>query len=168
METLNTLGWVDWVFVAILGLSVLVGLLRGFVFEVLSLLGWVAAWFAAQWLGAEIAPLLPIGTAGSALNQAAGFVVTFIGVLIVWGLLARLLRAAIRATPLSVADRALGATFGVARALVVLLAIATVVLLTSLAKSAAWQQSHGAAWLHGALLGLKPVLPPAVADHLPR
>src|SRR5688572_3387746 len=168
METIGTLGWVDWLFIAILLLSVVVGLWRGLVFEVLSLLGWLAAYLAAQWLTPELAPHLPVGTPGSALNHAATFACTFIAALIVWGLLARLLRMAIHATPLSVADRALGATFGLARALVVMLAITTVVMLTSLAKSAAWQQSRGAVWLNDALAGIKPVLPPAIAEHLPR
>ncbi len=168
MDTLAELGWVDWVFIAILLLSVVVGLLRGLVFEVLSLLGWLAAYLAAQWLTPSLAPHLPVGAPGSALNHAATFASAFIAVLIVWGLLTRLLRMAIRATPLSAADRVLGATFGLARALVVMLAITTIVMLTSLAQSTAWQQSRGAVWLRGALEGLKPVLPPAIADHLPR
>ena len=44
-----SLGWVDWAFLGVLCLSAVVGLVRGLVFEVLSLLGWVAAYFAAQW-----------------------------------------------------------------------------------------------------------------------
>lgn len=163
-----SLGWVDWLFIGILVLSIVVGLMRGLVFEVLSLLGWLAAYLAAQWLTPELAPHLPVGKPGSALNQAATFACTFIAALIVWSLLARLLRMVIHATPLSLVDRALGATFGVARALVVMLAITTVVMLTSLAKSQAWQASRGAVWLNGALHGIKPVLPAQIAEHLPR
>ena len=165
---MDSLGWVDWVFLGILLLSIIVGLVRGLVFEVLSLLGWLAAYLAAQWLSTSLAPYLPVGTPGSALNHAAAFVCTFIVALIVWSLVSRLLRMAIHATPLSVVDRALGATFGLARALVLLLAITTFVLLTSLAKTPAWQESRGGAWLHGALRGIKPMLPSQIADHLPR
>jgi len=164
----SDIGWVDLMFVGILLLSIVVGLVRGFAFEVLSLLGWVAAYFAAQWLSPMLAPHLPIGKPESALNQAAAFACAFIAALIVWSIVARLLRMLIRATPLSVVDRGLGATFGVARALVVMLAITTVVLLTSLAKSNAWQASRGAVWLHGALNGIKPVLPHQVVEHLPQ
>jgi len=165
---MNHLGWVDLMFIGILVLSIVVGLWRGLVFEVLSLLGWLAAYVAAQWLSPALAPHLPIGQAGSALNHAAAFAFTFIAALIVWALAARLLRALIRATPLSPVDRALGATFGVARALVVMLAITTVVMLTSLAKTHAWQESRGAVWLNEALHGIKPVLPAQIAEHLPR
>jgi len=164
----SDIGWVDLAFLGILLLSIIVGLIRGFVFEVLSLVGWLVAYFAAQWLTPELAPHLPVGAPGSALNHAATFACTFIAALIVWSILARLLRMLIQATPLSLFDRVLGATFGVARALVVMLAITTVVLLTSLAKSNAWHESRGAVWLHGALDGIKPMLPAQIAQHLPR
>ncbi len=39
---------VDWILLAVLGLSMLLGLWRGLVQEVLSLAGWVAAFFVAQ------------------------------------------------------------------------------------------------------------------------
>ena len=160
--------WVDIAFLAILLLSMLVGLLRGVVFEVLSLLGWLAAYIAAQWFAPDVAPHLPVGSPGSALNHAAAFALTFIVVLIIWGVTARLLRMLIRATPLSGVDRLLGATFGFARGCVVLLALTTVVLLTSLAKSPAWKESRGAVWSSDALHGLKPMLPRQIAEHLPR
>jgi len=161
-------GWVDWMFLAILGVSIVVGLWRGLVLEVLSLVGWLAAYVAAQWFAPEAAQHLPVGRPGSALNHAAAFTCVFIAVLIVWSLLARLLAFVIHATPLGPLDRALGATFGVARAFVVMLAITTVVMLTSLAQSQAWRASHGAVWLNGALQGIKPVLPSQIAEHLPR
>jgi len=165
---LGAIGWVDWLFLGILVLSVVVGLWRGFVFEVLSLVGWLVAYIAAQWLGPMLAPHLPVGKPGSGLNHAAAFACMFIAALVIWSLLSRLIRALIQATPLSAVDRTLGATFGLARAMVVLMAITTVVLLTSLAKTSAWQESRGAVWLHGALVGIKPVLPQQIAEHLPR
>jgi membrane protein required for colicin V production len=160
-------GWVDMALLAVLGLSALVGLVRGLVFELLSLAGWVVAYFAAQWFAPVLATHVPIGQAGSSLNHGAAFASAFVAALIVWGLLARLLRALVRATPLSLVDRLLGALFGAARGLIVLLAVATVVGLTPLAKSAAWQQSQGVPWLQAALQGLKPVLPPQLSQHLP-
>ena len=162
-----SLGWVDWVMFAVLLVSVLIGIVRGFLFELLSLLGWVAAWFAAQWLAPQVAHWLPVGTPGSALNLGAAFALTFIAALILWTLAARLLRLVLHATPLSLPDRFLGALFGALRGIVLLLALAIVVGLTPLAKSPAWQQSRGAHWLHAALHGLKPLLPQPLSRHLP-
>jgi membrane protein required for colicin V production len=161
-------GWVDWVFITILVLSVIVGLMRGLVYEVMSLLGWLVAYFGAQWFAQDLGRHVPFGTPGSAANRAAAFVAVFIGVLVLWGLVARLLRMLLHATPLSLPDRALGAAFGLARALVVMLAITTVVMLTSLAHSPAWQASRGAAWINDALHGMKPMLPSSIVHHLPR
>lgn len=161
------MGWVDMVVLGILGVSVLVGVMRGLVFELLSLLGWIAAWFAAQWLAPWIAPYLPIGQAGSALNHGAAFAVGFIAALLLWGLAAQLVRMLMRASPLSPVDRVLGAGFGLLRGLVVLLVITTVVGLTPMGRSPAWQQSYASVWLNEALQGLKPALPPEVLRHLP-
>lgn len=164
MDTLG-IGWVDIALAAVLLASVIVGLVRGFVFELLSLAGWIAAWFAAQWAAPEIAPHLPIGTRGSALNHGAAFLCAFVAALVVWSLLARLVRLLIHATPLSVPDRLLGGVFGVVRGAMLLLVVATVVGFTPLAKASAWQQSRGVAILHAVLQGLLPFLPPQVSEH---
>ena len=161
------LGWVDWTLLAVLALSVVVGLWRGLVFELMSLVGWVVAYVAAQLYSAQVAPHLPIGLPGSALNLGAGFALTFIGVLIGWTLLARLVRLLVHATPLTLVDRSLGAAFGLVRGAVLLLAAATLVALTPAAQSQPWQDSQGAALLRVALQGIKPVLPAEVARHLP-
>jgi membrane protein required for colicin V production len=161
------LPWVDWALIAVLALSVLAGLMRGLVFELMSLLGWLVAWFAAQWFAPQLAPHLPVGASGSALNMAAAFTACFLGALIAWGLLAKLFRMIVQATPLSLIDRALGAVFGLLRGAVLLLAVVTVVALTPAAKSPSWRQSQGALWLNTALHGLKPVLPSQLAGLLP-
>ncbi|HET9823399.1 MAG TPA: CvpA family protein [Burkholderiaceae bacterium] len=164
---LPALGWVDWALLAVLVLSVAVGVWRGLLFEVLSLLGWLAAYIAAQFAGPVLAAWLPVGQAGGALNQAAGLVAAFVLALLLWALMSRLLRTLVHATPLQMADRVLGALFGLLRGAVLLLVAATVVSLTPAVRSPAWQDSRGAVWLGALLHGLKPVLPEAVARHLP-
>ncbi|MEO8921484.1 MAG: CvpA family protein [Caldimonas sp.] len=145
--------------IGIIVVSAIVGLVRGITFELLSLAGWFVAYFAGRWLAPFIAPHLPIGDAGSALNHGASFVSAFVIVLIVWGLLARGVSALIGATPLRPLDRLLGTVFGVARGLIVLLAMATVVAYTPLAASAAWRESAGAALLDQMLRELLPLVP---------
>ena len=164
---LPDLAWLDWTFLAVLAISVVVGLSRGLMFEVMSLAGWVVAYFAARWAAVDVARVLPVGEAGSAMNHAAGFAVAFIVALMAWALLSRLLRMALHATPLSVVDRVLGAAFGLFRGAVLLLAVATVVSFSPAVKSPTWQQSQGARWLDGLLQGLKPLLPAQVQGYLP-
>jgi membrane protein required for colicin V production len=166
-DTIAAVGWVDWVLLAVMLLSVVVGLSRGFVFELMSLAGWLVAWFAAQWASPWLAPHLPVGTPGSAINHAAAFTLCFVGALIIWGLLARVMRMLVHATPLSIADRLLGAAFGALRGGVLLLAVATVVALTPAAQSPAWRGSQGVRWLTLAMQNLKPLLPEPAARWLP-
>jgi membrane protein required for colicin V production len=164
---LSALGWVDWALVAVLALSIAIGLWRGLVFEVLSLVGWVAAYVAAQVLASTAAPMLPIGTPGGGMNYGAAYALIFVVALLAWALASRLLRMVIHATPLQLVDRVLGGGFGLARGAVLLLVVATVVSVTPAARSPAWQHSQGAAWLGALLQGLKPVLPESLAQHLP-
>jgi membrane protein required for colicin V production len=167
MDGLSALGWVDATLLVVLLLSMLVGVVRGFVFECLSLGGWLVAWFAAQWASPQLAPHLPVGTPGSGLNLGAAFILAFIGALVAWSLLARLIRLLIHATPLSLPDRLLGAGFGLLRGGVLLLAVATAVLLTPASQSQGWRVSHGGRWLALTLHALKPLLPEPAARLLP-
>lgn len=162
-----TLAWVDMVLLGVLLLSVIVGLWRGLVFELMSLVGWVVAYVAAQAGSPLLAPHLPVGLPGSALQQGLAFTLSFLAALIAWAILARLVRLLVHATPLTLIDRALGAGFGLLRGAVLLLAVSTVVAFTPAARSQPWQDSQGAAWLGAALQGLKPVLPDEVLRHLP-
>lgn len=151
------LGWVDIGLAAFLALSVVVGLMRGFVFELLSLVGWFAAFFAGRWLTPLAQPHIHVGVPGSALNYGVTFAAVFLIALVLWSLGARLVRALIRATPLSSIDRLLGGGFGLLRGLVVLLLVAAVVAVSPLATAAAWQRSQGAIWLYALLQVLQPV-----------
>ena len=164
---IGPLPWVDAALLAALLISVVLGLIRGLVYELMGLAGWVVAYFSAAWLAPQAAPYIPVGVPGSALNHSAALLACFIAVLVAWGLLARLVRLLIKATPLSFIDRVLGAAFGALRGFVLLLLVATVVTLTPAAQSQAWQASTAAPVLVGAVKGVKPLLPEAVARWLP-
>ncbi len=166
MKLFATLSWVDWALLALLCASVLVGLVRGFVFECLSLAGWLVAWFAAQWAAPQLATQLPLGAPGSALNHGVAFALTFMAAILAWSLLAKLIRMTIHATPLSLPDRLLGAVFGLLRGALLLLALATVVTLTPAAQSRSWLDSRGARGLVRTLRALAPVLPDTAAQLL--
>ena len=163
---LPAIGWIDIAFLTVIVLSVIVGLVRGLVYEVMSLLGWVAAYVAAQTLAGAVAPRIPIGAPGSGLNVAAAFVIVFVAVLVGWGLLSWLIKKLMHASPLSAFDRALGAVFGLLRGVVVALVAATAINMTPLAGSSSWKAAHSAAGLQMLLSSLKPLLPDAIVRHL--
>jgi membrane protein required for colicin V production len=153
------LGWVDIGLLLFMALSIVVGLVRGVVFEVLSLAGWVVAYIAAQLLTPLVQPHTSIGQPGSALNHAVAFACVFLVSLVLWGIGARLVRLLIRATPLSSLDRLLGAAFGLVRGLLVLLLLVLVLGFTPVAKWPSMQRSQGVAWLNAVVKEIMPWLP---------
>lgn len=159
VASMASISTVDWVLLAVLVLSLLVGLWRGLVFEVLSVLGWVAAFFVAQWFAPDVAALLPMSSASQSVRYAAAFVLTFIVAVFVAGLLASIVRKMVAAVGLRPVDRLLGGVFGLVRGLVLLLAVAVAISMTPLKDSPWWQKSTGAPILSAALKGLKPALP---------
>ena len=157
----------DWVFLAVLGLSLLLGAWRGLVYEGLSVLSWLAAFVAAQWLAPQAAAMLPLGGAAEPVRYAAGFVVVFIVVVFAGGLLAWLVKKLVEAVGLRPVDRTLGAAFGVVRGAVMVLALSVVVNMTPLKRDYWWTESAGAGVSTAALRGLKPVLPERFGQYLP-
>lgn len=157
----------DWMWLAVLSLSLLVGLWRGLVREVLSLVGWVAAFFVAQIEAPRVAHWLPMSGSSEMLRYAAGFVVVFIAVLVLTAVLAWVVRRFVSAVGLGLIDRFLGGVFGLLRGAVFLLAFAVVAHMTPLVQSPAWQQSHGTPWLTRGLHLMKPLLPAEFAKFLP-
>ena len=157
----------DWVFLAVLLASMLMGAWRGLVFEALSVIGWVVSFFAAQWLASDVADWLPMGESAGSLRYAAGFVVVFVASVFVCGFVAWLGKRLVDAIGLRPVDRTLGAMFGLSRGLVLLLAAAVVAGLTPLHEASWWQDSHGAPVLAEMLRGLKPALPEEFGRLLP-
>lgn len=157
----------DWVVVAVLLASLLLGAWRGLVYEVLSVLSWIAAFVLAQWWAPEAAALLPMGDVAEPVRYAAGFVAVFIAAVFAGGLLAWLTRKLVVAVGLRPVDRTLGAAFGLVRGGVLLLAAAVVINMTPLKSGQWWTESIGAGVSTAALKGLKPVLPVRFGQYLP-
>jgi membrane protein required for colicin V production len=156
----------DWVILAILLLSMALGAWRGLVYEVLSVLGWVAAFIIAQLYAATVGHLLPMAGATEALRYAAGFVMTFIASAFAAGLLAWLAKKLIAAVGLRPVDRTLGAFFGLLRGVVMLLAATTAILMTPLKEGDWWKQSAGAPLFSTTLKAVKPLLPNEVGQYI--
>jgi membrane protein required for colicin V production len=157
----------DWVVLAVLLASVLLGLWRGLVYEVLSVLSWLAAFVLAQWLAPDVAGMLPLGGAGETVRYAAAFLVVFIAAVFAGALLAWLSKKLIESVGLRPADRALGGLFGLVRGVLLVMVMAVVVHITSLDESAWWRESMTAGVATAALRGLQPVLPEQFGRYLP-
>ena len=125
----------DWILLTVLAASMLVGAWRGLVYEVLSVMGWIAAFLLAQWLAPEVAEKLPMQSSGETLRYAAAFMLVFIASVFAAGLISALMKRLISAVGLRPVDRILGAVFGLFRGLILLLALSVVVHMTALQES---------------------------------
>ncbi|HEX8961366.1 MAG TPA: CvpA family protein [Rhodocyclaceae bacterium] len=156
----------DFALLAVVGASMLLGLWRGVVSEVLALAAWVAAFFAAKHFGAEAGRLLARWIADPAMSMAAGFAAVFLAVLLVFALGRFVVSLMLRAVGLGLVDRLLGAVFGVARGLAIGFVAVLVGGMTGLPKEAWWRDAVFAPPLETAVIAAKPWLPPDVAKRI--
>ncbi len=123
-DSLPKMNPADIVILAVLAISVLFGLMRGFVAEVLSLTCWIAAFWVAWMLGDEVAMWYGQWLHQPAARIVAGYLTCFLAVIAAGSLVGWLLRKLIRGAGMSGGDRLLGLLFGFVRgALLVLVGV---------------------------------------------
>lgn len=157
---------VDLILLGVLGFSMLLGAWRGLVYEVLSVVGWVAAFYAAQWFAPQVGLWLPLDSVSEPVRYAAAFALVFVAAVFAAGLLASVVKRLIDGIGLRPVDRTMGAVFGLLRGVILLLAATVVIDMTGLKSSPWWQTSRGAMLLTDSLKNLKPVLPAQFAKYL--
>lgn len=119
--------WADWAIIAVLGISALISVVRGFVKEAVSLLIWLAAAIVASIFHDQLAAVMADLIDTPSLRMLAAWVILFVAVLIVGSILNYLLGKLVQATGLSGTDRLLGLLFGTVRGLIIVMVILTIV-----------------------------------------
>jgi len=150
------LTWVDIVLLVIVGLSTLVGLWRGFLVEVSSLLVWALAFWLAFIYGADVSHLFDRSVEQPSARLMLGYALLFVGALAVGGLATWLLGKLVKSTGLSGTDRMLGLGFGLLRGFALGCVLVLLFGFTPMPADPWWQQSRvlpvfetGAQWLRG-------------------
>ena len=159
----------SWLDVAVIGVvlgSIIWGVWRGLVRELMSLAGWVIAFLAANAVGAQLGEMLPASAGSPEVRVLIGFIVVFVVTVSAAALVGVLLSRMFKAAGLSGVDRTLGGVFGLGRGIVILLAVAIAAGMTALPRHALWKESVGAGMLERTVLQLKPWLPPALSQRL--
>lgn len=156
----------DYIVLLVLVCSVLISTMRGLIKEMLSLVGWVVAFVVANAYGAQLAEMLPAAVPGVALRMMLAFVVLFIGVRILAGLLTMALDAVVTASGLGFADRGLGSLFGVARGLVLVMAGVILCGMTEIPRQPFWTNALFSALAETGVRSIKPYLPSAYAHYV--
>jgi membrane protein required for colicin V production len=156
----------DYLVLFILISSVVISTLRGLVKEMLSLVGWVAAFVVANAFGAKLAPMLPSVFPGETVRLIVAFIALFLGVRVLMGLLSLAVGALIDATGLTLADRGLGGLFGLGRGVVIVLAGVILCGMTSIPQQAFWKDALLSPMAETGARTVKPFLPAALAQHV--
>jgi membrane protein required for colicin V production len=157
--------WFDYAVLAILGLSLLWSLLRGFVRELVSVIGWVAAFVLAVAFTNALARELP-ASLGPMLSGLIAFFAIFIGVWVLSGIVGLVLAKLVQAAGLGWSDRLLGALFGLVRGLVIVMVLVMLAGLTPLPREAFWRDAMLSGPLETAAVVLKQFLPEGLAQRM--
>jgi membrane protein required for colicin V production len=156
----------DYVVLGVVAMSLLLGVWRGVVSEVLALLAWVAAFVSARTWAAPAGDMVATGMAEPAWRQVAGFLAVFVAVLVLFALARWLLSLLLKAVGLAPLDRVLGAVFGIARGVLVVWIGVLLAGLSALPQQAWWRQAVLSPPLETAVLAAKPWLPPDLAKRI--
>lgn len=148
------MNWADYTILGILGLSVLMGLWRGFIGEVLALAIWVCAFWVAWTLGPTLAEHFSASISTPSARVILGYVVCFITVLIAGAIVTVLMRKLVAGSGLSGSDRLLGMVFGLVRGMALVVLVVFLLRFTPFSSDPWWNQSrlmpgfqHSAKWL---------------------
>lgn len=134
---------VDWLIVAVVVLSSLLSLKRGFVKEVLSLLTWIVAFVVAVKFSDQMQTLLVEQVQNDQIRYIVAFVSLFIASLVVGALVSFLLGSLIQVTGLSSTDRVLGMLFGFARGSLIVVAFVSLLSLSpAIQETEFWKTSQ--------------------------
>ncbi|WP_252179594.1 CvpA family protein [Endozoicomonas sp. 4G] len=136
-----TFTWIDWVIAAIVAVSALISLKRGFFKEVLSLLTWVAAIFVAWTFNGSVANLLTQYVETPSVRVISASILLFVATLLVGGLVSRLFSELVEVTGLTGTDRMLGMVFGGLRGCLLVVLVVGLMTFAPLENDEAWQDS---------------------------
>jgi membrane protein required for colicin V production len=157
----------DFVLLAILAISVVLGLLRGLLKEVLSLVAYASAFLAAIWWGPTVSEWLTQWISQPFVSMALAYLGVFIVVLLAIGVINMTLAALLSKTGLTPADHGLGAMFGLLRGVLFVLVLVILAGFTPLPEEPWWKNAMFSKQVVSVVQQIKLRLPPPIDEWLP-
>lgn len=158
--------WIDYIGFAIVLGSIVIGLMRGLVVEVLSLGAWLIAFWCAKQFSPVVSDWVPLAASGQGVRLVAAFALVFFCVWLGTCLLRVTLTGLLDSTGLGGINRFLGAGFGLARGVLILTIMTLIGGLTDLPRQPAWHDALLAPPFEAGAMALRPWLPPILAGNL--
>ncbi len=160
------MNWVDYIILAIIGISVGISLVRGFTKEALSLAGWVIA----VWVGLSFADgfqrLLEPHIAVPSLRLVVAFAILFLTALFLTALVNYLAVGVIRQTGLSGTDRMVGIFFGIARGVLITAVLVLIGGMTPMPQDPWWKEAQLLHYFQDMAIWMRQFLPEGLAENI--
>jgi membrane protein required for colicin V production len=156
----------DYAVLTIIGVSVLLSVVRGFVREVLGLASWVVAFFTASLFSGKVADWLAGTITNDVGRMLIAFGAVFLATLLGMSLIALALSGLIRRAGLGMEDRLLGGVFGFARGMLIVLALVLLGGLTAAPRQPVWHEAMLSPMLEAIAGKVKPWLPQIWSSNL--
>ena len=156
----------DWILLAIVLVSTLIALVRGFVKETISLITWIAAFWIALAFSGPASSLVPEAVDIPSARMAIAFVALFVIVLILGGIINWSVSKLVESTGLSGTDRSVGMVFGLLRGVLIVAGLILLAGFTALPKEEWWEASSLIPHFQVVAEWIVAVLPVDVADNV--
>jgi membrane protein required for colicin V production len=156
----------DYVVMGIVGLSLLFGLWRGVVGELLALLAWGLGLFVAMSFGERLGHLVFSSINDPSMRMLAGCILAFVGVLVCMALVRMAIQRMVKVLGLSLSDRLLGMVFGLIRGVLVCMVLVGLGGMTAAPKKMWWREARLSPPMETAVLAVKPWLPDDLAKRI--
>ena len=133
---------VDYIILAIIVISAVMGLVRGLLREAIAVITWFLAIVLAWSFGASLEPHLGGILVGSPLRIWAARVIIFVGVLLLGGAISVIVSHYVRVSMFAGMDKFLGLIFGVIRGIVIVGAFTIAVQALRMDEDPRWKNSR--------------------------
>ncbi|HTU65097.1 MAG TPA: CvpA family protein [Steroidobacteraceae bacterium] len=133
---------VDYIILAIIVISAVMGLVRGLLREAVAVITWFLAIVLAWSFATSLEPLLGGILVGSPLRIWAARTIIFVGVLLLGGAVAVILGHYVRVSMFAGMDRFLGFVFGILRGIVIVGALTIAIQALRMDEDPRWKRSR--------------------------
>lgn len=159
------MAWLDIVILAIILLSALISLVRGFVREAFSLAVWVLAFWVSWSFFRDLEVPLQAWIESPTVRLGVAFAALMIATLVVGGLVNFLIIQLVERSGMSGSDRLIGMVFGAARGVLLVAVLVLLAGLTPMPEEDWWLESGLVGYFQELSYWLRDLLPPEFADH---
>lgn len=149
----------DYAIIAVLAISSVLSLIRGFVREAISLVVWIVAGAVALTFAPKVASALAPVITVDTLRTPAAFLLLFIIVVVLGSIVSFVIGHALSRGGLSGTDRVVGLLFGFARGVVIVAVLVLLGGLTPLTQEAWWRDSQLVPYIEPVASWLRDLLP---------